>query len=714
LIPTSMFRRLRAGRVPSSALALAAALSACGGGGGGEPAATPVVPPVTPASLVLKGTAAVGKAVVGPVTAVCASGTGTATAAANGSFEVAVANGKLPCVLRITDAASGVVLHSVAIGDGSSATANITPLTELVLTQASGGTAAALYTGFDAAGQAKVSAAALASATTSVATALQSVLSLAGVNPFTDVLVAANGNAPGNGLDQKLDALAAALAAAKLSLADVGSVIVANGAAASTVLATQVKPAAASCASARSGHYQIINPNESEDRDRFAKITFDAQTLTADGPEFGTPDTLSPVTGRPCQFVNRKGEQFVVSPGGVLVNRYVDFNGTARLAVAIPAQTVPLADLAGAWQSTEFEQNDNGGSWVNSHAKFTLDASGKVTALADCKQLLPCTDSPRPGRFQANAAGGFDLTDATNGGSLRVFAVRAASGDITLFGLFARGVMVATRPVSFPARNVGDVSPLWNVSVSGNNITGPLTEDTSTVVSVNAAADSFTRSTKFGGGRLDTFLRNTPRIGVTYRAVNACTNSAGMAINCSGYFVTPLPGLGMQVQSSAVDGNSFFGFSVSMPAGVVTNDGTPVDPVVAAPATGTLVFEGNKGTYALRAGIHLNSTGLIDGGNYDFHTLSGTLTPCTYSPANQNTCFGTSAPFNTTSQGAMFTTAGAATATMLRAGPDQYGYTFTGTITGTLWTGTFTQVDNATSVQTGSGRFAVNLGITQN
>lgn len=41
--------------------------------------------------------------------------------------------GKLPCLLQITDPADGSKLHTVVTGDGISMTANITPLTELLV-----------------------------------------------------------------------------------------------------------------------------------------------------------------------------------------------------------------------------------------------------------------------------------------------------------------------------------------------------------------------------------------------------------------------------------------------------------------------------------------------------------------------------------------------------------------------------------------------------
>ena len=125
--------------------ACAAALLAACGGGSSPDAVTP--PPVVPASLMLSGTAATGAALaMRPVEAKCASGTSAALATGptgvDGKYSFAIAGGALPCVLRVTTA-DGSVLHSLATGTGASATAtaNITPASELVLAHLAGGRA---------------------------------------------------------------------------------------------------------------------------------------------------------------------------------------------------------------------------------------------------------------------------------------------------------------------------------------------------------------------------------------------------------------------------------------------------------------------------------------------------------------------------------------------------------------------------------------------
>ena len=123
-------------------MSLVLALAACGGG---TDSSTPT--PTQPAALSLSGTAATGAAIAGgAVEAKCATGTGTATTQANGGYSMSITGGALPCVLRVT--AGSVVLHSVATGSGSSAQANLTPVTELVVARLAGSAASAYFSSF--------------------------------------------------------------------------------------------------------------------------------------------------------------------------------------------------------------------------------------------------------------------------------------------------------------------------------------------------------------------------------------------------------------------------------------------------------------------------------------------------------------------------------------------------------------------------------------
>lgn len=700
----------------AGATVLLAALSACGGGGGSSDATpTPPPPDTAAASLDLSGTAAVGKALAGAtITAKCANGTSTGIAGTDGVFRLAISGGALPCVLQ---AVSGTTtLHSVATGTGRTATANISPLTELVVAQANGGDAAALFSSFDAAAQAKVSSTALSAATDSVKIALASVVKLDDVNPFTDPLVAATGSTAGNALDAKLDTLGTKLGAAKLTLAQLMAAIVRNGSAAAAVVASQVQPAAGHCDSLRSGSYVVLNPSE-DAANLIHQVTLDAVTLTSrTASNSGGADLVSPavvpVAGKPCHYRSADGrEDLVVSSAGVILNRYVPESGNtaARLGLAIPKQAIAAAELAGTWNTVEFGPTDNTTNLVNSYAVATIDNTGTNIAVNDCDFLAPCADAV-PVRLAPNPAGGFDATDR-DGSVLRLFAYKAANGNILLVGISAQGhVIVGTRQTALVLPTNGEGQTYWDVSVNAQGVASNLFGDVRTITAVNAAAGSYSRSASFGG-TLDGFTINSPRPGLRHRAT--CVNSSGATVNC-GLIALPLTGMGMTVYGSAMETTQFMGVSVARPAGStstgVQSGDSSASTGTAAP--GTLVVNGGE-TYPLRASMTINSAGQITGGEYDFHKIDGTMTPCEHSAANDAVCHGASTNFSVTSQSGPMTKTGSANGIRLVAGPDIYGYTYTGTLSGVRWSGTWTKVAAGGSTLTGSGSFSVDLVITQ-
>ncbi len=99
-------------------MAGSALLVACGGGGASV--------------LSVSGTAATGVPLVGTVSVSCKSGAGSATSNADGSFTVLVVNGQGPCLLALTPV-GGTPLYSVTSGNAASQVANITPMTNLLV-----------------------------------------------------------------------------------------------------------------------------------------------------------------------------------------------------------------------------------------------------------------------------------------------------------------------------------------------------------------------------------------------------------------------------------------------------------------------------------------------------------------------------------------------------------------------------------------------------
>ena len=160
----------------------------------------------------------------------------------------------------------------------------------------------------------------------------------------------------------------------------------------------------------------------------------------------------------------------------------------------------------------------------------------------------------------------------------------------------------------------------------------------------------------------------------------------------------------LESQTQASDGSTQIPWRVN-----VYSDGS--SSAAMPTAANTLTVTGGE-SYPLRVFFTLDAAGLISGGDYDFHKLDGTMTPCEHSPANQATCHGTSASVSKSSQGAAINrSSGTAAPASLVVGPDGFGYTFTGTITGLDWVGTWSKVATPTSSLVQSGSFAVKVGI---
>jgi hypothetical protein len=150
-------------------------------------------------------------------------------------------------------------------------TANVTPLTQLVIANALGTDPATVFTaGLSTTDAAKLSSTALSTAVSNVQTVLTSYgVDLTGVDPLKATLNAATENATGNTLDQKIDGLMSALKSAGVTLTTVTTVVKDNTKTASTLtsdLATAAPNLTSSglnsCPVARSGSYFYASPGD--------------------------------------------------------------------------------------------------------------------------------------------------------------------------------------------------------------------------------------------------------------------------------------------------------------------------------------------------------------------------------------------------------------------------------------------------------------------
>ncbi|MDY0744709.1 hypothetical protein SNE35_09330 [Paucibacter sp. R3-3] len=555
----------------SSALAAACALmlSACGGGGSSSD--TPA-PPVTPAALTIGGTAATGAAMAGASVQIkCAGGSGSATSATDGSFSTSITDAALPCALSATSSDGKTTLRSVApAGTATSATANITPLSEIIVAQVAGGDAGALFSSFDAAAQAKLSSTNVASAVTTVAAALKGTIDLSGVNPLSDALVATGGGKTGNALDQKLDALGAALKAGGSSVADVAAALLANPGA-PAVVQTLLQPAATSCAALRSGKFHLLDAYDGERPVSLA--TVDASALTVKEAD-GTILTFAPVSGSACAYTAGDGKvSAYVAKSGVIVVRYLDDAATARAALLVPDQSVPLSEMAGTWNIAIYGIDEFGGPAAPYFSVQTLDKTSLSTAGADCVGLNACESwIPRATDIFTvdTTEGGF--THADDEGSGRLFPVKTATGQIALFGMLFDtqkrpiGLVFFSKQTALSLPTVGAVDNFWDMQVNSAGIAQAVADTQTTIQSVDTSAGSYTRI-RTSDGRVDGFTLNKPRDGMRYRAAGSSVGTNGKTITFGATLNTPLPGMGLTVYSSLTTdaATNFFGISIGKP-----------------------------------------------------------------------------------------------------------------------------------------------------
>lgn len=504
-----------------TAIVAAAMLTACGGGGGGSSQA----PPST--SITIAGTGAKGAALAGGTVSVkCASGNATGTTASSGAYSVTISGGGLPCVIKLTGPGSEV-FHSVVPGTGTSGTftANVTPLTEMVVAHLAGTAPDAYFIAFGS--SASVSSAAFAQAIAYVKSAIASITDLGTANPVTDAL------AVGNALDQKIDAVVAALSAAGVTLQSVTAAIAANPAAPS-VIAGAVAPAAADCPWLKSGRYRILDFYEIP-TDSFATIDAAALTVTDSS---GATGPLIP--NGSCQYTIDELDfttQLMVSSSGVIV-AYGQSKVTAERIVefAFPEQSHPISELAGTWSAASWETTGTGptAQFFATMAEATLDATGQVTALSTCLGLSACAPrNPPLSRFAVNATnGGFDETLPNGSPFSRAFLFKTLAGQSALFVVTPElQFIVGTRKQPIPLPEVGTITAYRELQLNGNrSIANPL-EDSVTVISTDTAAKTATRR-RASDNRVDTLAYDSPRPGLRYRQQNSCTIN-NVTTNCA-------------------------------------------------------------------------------------------------------------------------------------------------------------------------------------
>ena len=536
------------------AVAIGAGMVSCGGD------------PHEAASVTISGTAARGAMLEDAAVSVrCAAGAGGATAGSDGAYTATINDARLPCVLKATGT-EGSTFHSIVAGTGSSGSyvANISPLTEMMVAQLAEASPASYYNAFG--NSSTVSAAQVTAAIAYIEAALAPVVSLGGVNPLTDALVA------GNPLDLKIETVMAGLASAGLTLEQVTSAIAANPEA-PDVVAWPLAPTAASCTWLKSGKYRMISLYETDPQWQAHVLDLDAEALTItlwDG------SIASLVDDSGCKFsVDRADEldTVSVSSGGLLVvHSQSKAVATDRsVMIGLPAQALPVSEFAGTWSIAAWAPTSEilKTGYVAQTDEIVVDASGQVTAISRCLGLAACAAEGAPfPAFAANTiVGGFDMTvegvrygRAFHFKTLEGKAVFVAIGADGRFSVGARKEPLGTLPA------VGTVTDYREFDLLGNGSISALFERTATVIAVDTGAKTVTRI-RFPDNRVDTLAFDKPRAGLRYRAADSCSVN-GLPAGCAETVQLPLQGMGVTVSSSVgtEPSTAFYSVSTNQPA----------------------------------------------------------------------------------------------------------------------------------------------------
>ncbi len=559
--------------------AFATAFTGCGGGGS--------VPAPT---LDVSGTAAVGSALAGATVQVkCARGTGTATTTNIGTYDVVIDNGALPCALQVTGsgAASSIVLRSVAdVGSTdavtavTSAQANVTPVTELVVAQLAAALPADFFSNFGSASAGLITPDKLGAASGVVVAALKNAgIDLGSVDPLKSKLVAASAGTAGNSYDQLLDRLGAKVPADALPLlvTQLASAAASGSTSALSEAMTAVSGGALpGCPYVLSGNFRAI--------DYFGHMTL--RPIDFSARTFGAGDGVNQMSlvqdgTNPCSFTatlelnGQVGEwQVAFGPGGAGVYRARNTAPSVTPGVTgmiFPVQSHSYREVAGTWTFLQSGLYPEGIQNYRGQIALADDRTASTcdyTAAAD----WACKAESSGLTVADRSDGGFDLSDAATVVA-NLYAYRAPSGALNVFGTTnASGsdsaveqtnlVGVKIEPYTLP--EVGSTTKysetLLQFDWARTRSTTGVTANQVTITGVDAAAKTMTRS-RLGDGRIDTWHLNAPIAGLNTRdagTVNGTTFSAAYQMN--------LPGLGITLVTNAEGApGRFYGYSALRP-----------------------------------------------------------------------------------------------------------------------------------------------------
>jgi hypothetical protein len=503
-------------------------LTACGGGGGGGSQ--------TPSSLSISGVAATGAAISGgTIEAICQAGLGSATSNADGTYTLSVSGGQQPCLLRATDPVTQLTLHSMI--ETGATTANITPVTDLVVANTLGADPATAFGTFTSTMQQKVTAGNISNAVTKVqaaTAALGTDADMTGIDPMKANIRAATTDSAGDATDKKIDALMAALAAADKKVADLSALLKTSSSPADavtqlTTLVGDAKNSLPNCPAARNGNVWVLDFFGS------APIAYNINftTLKLKNLDANTTTDIVQNSTLPCAFtsiVNTRNVEFRVSDSGISAWK----NGL-NFGLAVPKQISTKLDssaYSGTYDALAFLINKQTGFNAAAPFKFEIDSAGKITGYScdltkttpDCITALSTTNDSKT---TCTALSNGTLSCMSSDGKLNATAIGFVSGgSATLFMSItdskintttsAGGLIVMTKAPALKLPTVGSETAAgawWSAGITSNNQFISIDSIGGKVESVDTSKNSIVKS--FSGTTVThTAYLNTPTKGM--------------------------------------------------------------------------------------------------------------------------------------------------------------------------------------------------------
>ena len=583
------------------------ALAGCGGGGTTE---TPVAAPA-PAPITLTGIAAGGAAIVGgTVDAKCSTGTGSATTAADGTYSLTL-TGIAPCLLQVADPTNAAKVYYSAVQAGTT-TANITPLTSLIVANALGADPAIAYASFSGTTASNITTGGLSAAVTKVAAALTAVgvTIPSGTDPLTASFTAATESNAGSALDQQIDTLMSILANANVPLSTLATTIATNNASAgaattavstlatnsgisSSTLGTSANGTteATSCPYATSGTYLAVNLGGSDIQKlsiNFGELTGSNVTKGVDftitsGVDPNNPCAYSFTTAEtPSQTFNVRGTQsgLAAYSAAAIPTAPSALLSDADLGIVVPAPHTPyaVADFKGSWDVISFSRPTSATSWGTGVTQIVNDGLGTSTYYTCANDGTSCsTTASSTATITGPDDTGVFTSTGSDGSVNRIVLYRSSNGDMVAIGVLSssatmsREYFVASQRVSaLTVRKVDSTysSVAWIVTNSTAGLVQTASEQSYTVTNVTSDPVTFTRYKGTDTLNTDTVQIDVPRAGMITR--DQVDVIPGVSDKPAAAFVA-VGGLGWVVLATTTSsapgatGSVYFGISLSPP-----------------------------------------------------------------------------------------------------------------------------------------------------